>query len=204
MLHRTIITGLTGALLVFGVIGCQSTYKRSVGQAEAEVQEERASLIQDAQATVGNFKEEDPSINRFFENSYGYAVLPNVGKGGFIGGGSHGEGVVFEQGEFAGYTTLTQATVGAQAGGQSFSQIIFFEDQGVFNRFIEQGQRGSWDLTAQSSATLLNAGVGASADYDQGVAVFINPQGGLMLEAAVGGQKFDYMPSAGSVPATVR
>lgn len=233
MRYRTFATGMMAALLMFGIIGCQSTYKRSAGEAQADqeteqrAQAERASLVSDARATIENFKRTDPTIQRFFDNAYGYAVFPNVGKGGLIAGGSFGEGVVFRQGqpmegdsdryepaqgqaaqdalgEVVGYSNITQATVGAQLGGQTFSQIIFFEDEGTFNRFVQRGERGSWGPTAQASAVAMTSGAAANSDYSSGVASFIRSKGGLMGEAAVGSQKFSFESAAGGVPAQVR
>src|SRR5262245_55052824 len=85
--------------------------------------------VSDSQRTIDMFKREDPSIQRFFDNSYGYAVFPTVGKGAVGVGGAHGDGIVYEQGVSVGTTELTQVTVGLQLGGQSFSEIIFFQDK---------------------------------------------------------------------------
>ena len=42
------------------------------------------------------------------------------------------------------------------------------------------------------SAIALTAGASADADYDKGVAVFTMGQGGVMVDASVGGQNFTY------------
>src|SRR5262245_3446967 len=65
----------------------------------------------------------------FFDKSYGYAVFPTIGKGGLVVGGAHGSGRVYVNHKHVGDTSMTQVTVGFQAGGQAYSQIIFFEDK---------------------------------------------------------------------------
>ena len=133
-------------------------------------------------------KKDDPSIEKFFDESAGYAVFPNVGKGGIGIGGAHGKGLVITNDKVVGKTSLTQVTVGLQLGGQVYAEFIFFRDETALGHF----QRGNFELNAQASAVAVTAGASADADYDKGVAIFTNVGGGLMYEASVGGQKFKY------------
>ena len=128
------------------------------------------------------------SLKPYFKRARGYAVFPNVGKGGIGIGGARGSGEVFEKGEVIGKTTLTQVSIGFQLGGQAFSQIIFFKDKKSLERFTE----GNFEFGASASAALISEGANASADYSDGVAVLTYSKGGLMYEASIGGQKFSY------------
>ena len=94
------------------------------------------------------------------------------------------------KGEVVGRSKLSQGTVGLQAGGQAYSEIIFFKDKAAFNTFKD----GKLKLAAQASAIAVTAGASADSDYDGGVAVFTMGKGGLMLQAAVGGQTFTFEP----------
>jgi lipid-binding SYLF domain-containing protein len=110
-----------------------------------------------------------------------------------------------------GKTSMTQVTIGFQAGGQAFSQVIFFQDRRAYDDFIS----GNFEFGAQVSAVAITAGAqaqagstgssaGASggskdagkqtASYHKGTAVFTHAKGGLMYEASLGGQKFGYEP----------
>ena len=140
--------------------------------------------------TIANFKAKDPSMANLFNTAYGYAVFTNVGKGGLIVGGAHGKGQVFEQGRLVGYASLSQATVGAQIGGQSFDEIIFFETREALNKF----KSSEWTVAAQATAVAAASGAAANARYSDGVMIFTLGEKGLMVEAAVGGQKFKYEP----------
>jgi len=135
-----------------------------------------------------NLKEKDPGIQRFFDDSAGYAVFPSVGKGGIGIGGAFGEGLVIVDDMVVGHTELTQLSIGLQLGGQVYSEFIFFKDEVALGDF----QRGNFELGAQASAVAVDAGASADADYSKGVAIFTQAGGGLMFEASVGGQKFDY------------
>ena len=149
-------------------------------------QKEKAAV----EETIAKFKAADPSMKVFFEKAYGYAVFPGIGKGGFIIGGGHGDGWVYDQGKHIGRASLTQLTVGAQIGGQSYSEIIFFEDKKILDAF----KQGNWETSAQASAIIVKSGASKDASYDNGVAIFTMPKAGAMVEASVGGQKFNYTP----------
>ena len=139
-----------------------------------------------AQTAIAEFKEKDPSIERFFNEAAGYVVIPTVGKGGFGIGGARGKGLLYENGAPTAVVTLTQLTVGFQAGGQAYSEFIFFEDDIALASF----KRGNYELGAQASAVAVTAGASADAKFVGGVAIFTQAKGGLMAEASVGGQKF--------------
>jgi lipid-binding SYLF domain-containing protein len=161
--------------------------------------------------TVALFKNAGESAT-FFNNCYGYAVFPTVGKGGLVIGGAHGKGRVYEYGKYVGDVTVTQLSVGLQAGGQAYSQIVFFEDQRAFGEFTG----GDFEFGADASAVAITAAAGASAGtsgasatasggkkdattagaYHNGLAVFTIVKGGAMYQAAVAGQKFKYTPKA--------
>ena len=153
--------------------------------------------------------ESSPALKPFFDNAYGYAVFPAVGRGGFVVGGSYGKGRVYRQGKVHGNVTMTKVSVGFQAGGQAFSEIIFLQDKRAFDEFVSG--RFEFDATASAVAIIVGAqaragtsGASASAGtgpastnqveygYNKGMAVFVHPLGGLMYEAAVGGQKFRF------------
>jgi len=158
--------------------------------------------------TIGVFKK-SPAVQPFLEKAYGYAVFPTIGKGGIGIGGAYGKGQVYRNGVVTGEVSLTKVTIGFQLGGQTFSEIIFFEDERAYNDFTS----GAFEFDAAASAVAITAGVqakagtegstaGASAgpatgtqansSYQKGMAVFVHTKGGLMYEAAIGGQKFKF------------
>jgi lipid-binding SYLF domain-containing protein len=146
--------------------------------------------------------------SHYFKSAYGYALFPTIGKAGLGIGGAHGKGRVYRGGSHVGNTSMTQASIGFQAGAQAFSQIIFFEDERAFNEFTG----GNFEFGAQASAVAITAAVSGTASttgssagasggqrdattagrYYKGMAVFTVAKGGLMYEAALGGQKFSY------------
>ncbi len=148
------------------------------------------ALQLDVARAIVNIKKADPGIEAFFENAAGYAVFPSVGKGGVIVGGAYGKGLVIVDDKVDGHTTMTQATVGLQLGGQKYAQFIFFRDRIALEHF----KRGNFEIGAQASAVAITKGASADANYDKGVVIFTQAAGGLMAEGSVGGQKFTYEP----------
>jgi lipid-binding SYLF domain-containing protein len=150
----------------------------------------RDALVANADAALAAMKADDPSFDDFLDRAYGHVVFPEVGKGGLIVGGAYGRGVVYEAGKMIGYADITQATVGLQAGGQTFAEVIAFENKAAVDRFVNR----NYELAAQASAVALKSGAAASAKYTDGVAVFTYVRGGLMAEASIGGQQFRFVP----------
>ncbi len=148
-------------------------------------------------------------VQPFFKNCYGYAVFPTIGKAGLGIGGAYGKGKVYQGGKVTGTTSLTKLSIGFQAGGQAFSQIIFFQDKRSYGEFTN----GEFEFDASASAVAITAGVQAKAgtegatgsatagpatgaqaetSYRKGMVIFVHAKGGLMYEAAIGGQKFSF------------
>ncbi len=142
--------------------------------------------VGEANKTIAEFKEKDPGMSKFFSSSYGYAVFPGIGKGGLGVGGAGGKGTLFNSGSAVADTKMSQITIGFQAGGQKYAEVIFFEDAERYNDFVS----GSYEFAAQVSAVALASGASADAKYKEGILVVTMAIGGLMYEASVGGQKF--------------
>ena len=155
-------------------------------------EEVRIQLEKDVPETIASYKKTDPGMERFFKDSAGYVVFPRIGKGGFIFAGGHGTGGVYEKGQLIGAASITLASVGFQAGAQAFSEIIFFSDAAALDRF----KQNKFEFNANVSAVIIKAGASKGANYRDGVAVFTQPLGGAMVEAALGAQKFSFRPDA--------
>jgi lipid-binding SYLF domain-containing protein len=142
--------------------------------------------VDEANEAISNFKNTNSEIEKFFSSAYGYAVFPGIGKGGLGVGGAAGKGVVYQGGVPVADTKMSQVTIGFQAGGQKYAEVIFFEDEKAYTRFVSD----KFEFAAQVSAVALKSGVSLDAKYTDGMLVFTIPIGGLMYEASIGGQKF--------------
>jgi lipid-binding SYLF domain-containing protein len=169
-----------------------------------------AREVKDYGATVAEFKK-IAVVAPFFESAHAYAVFPTVGKGGLGIGGSHGKGQVYQGGKVIGFTSTSDVSIGLQAGGQAYSQVIFFQDAAALEKFTS----GNFEFAASASAIAVQSTAGATAgtegvtasaggsktekaaagaEYQNGMAVFTMAKGGLMYAATIAGQKYTYKP----------
>jgi hypothetical protein len=146
------------------------------------------SVHSEVEATLARVKSKHRELGPALKKAHGYAVFPAVGRASAVLGGTHGRGEVFEHGELVGYATMSQATVGIQLGGQTFSEIVIFNSKEALYRF----KRGRVAFTAQASVALLKAGACAVSDYEKDVVTRGFSQGGMLLELALGFQRFTY------------
>ncbi len=154
------------------------------GQSESK----KDKIIADSKTAKAEFIKADGQMQAIFTKSYGYVIFPNVGKGGLGVGGAAGNGVAYEHNKMVGMAKLSQITIGFQAGGQAYREVIFFESKKDMDRFKENRV----EFSAQVSAVAAASGASANAKYVEGVMVFTMQKGGLMYEASVGGQKFKF------------
>jgi lipid-binding SYLF domain-containing protein len=149
---------------------------------------DKDTLLAESAAAMKRMSAEDPGVAALVRRSYGYALFPKVTKGGLVVGGARGQGVVYERGRHVGYCDLTQGSVGLQAGAQTFSELLVFENKAALDRF----KAGQLNFSADASAVVLKTGVATDVTFVDGVAVVVSPIGGVMVEAALGGQQFTY------------
>ena len=169
-----------------------------------------AAEVKDYSKTIKVFKD-SPVVEKFFKNSYGYAVFPIIGKAGFVVGGSYGEGQVYRHNKVTGKSSVIKGSIGFQAGAEAISEIVFFEDKRAYGEFTSgnfefDGTAQAVAITAGAQAKAGTGGVSAGASagpktgaqmntsYHKGMATFVHAQGGLMYEFSVGGQKFTFKP----------
>jgi lipid-binding SYLF domain-containing protein len=145
-------------------------------------------IINDAEKVQQKMLQKDQGLQKFFDNSSGYAIFPNVGEGSFIVGGASGNGVVYENGSAIGMADLKKLDVGLQAGGQEVAEIIFFETDEALAKFKDD----QFTFSAEAAAVVLEEGISKNANYSNEVLVFAIPKAGLMADLSVGGQKFSF------------
>jgi lipid-binding SYLF domain-containing protein len=175
--HAIVVLGL-----VIGLMGGCSTGSVTKDEGDA--------LLKRSQASRQEWNKVDPQFEAFAKKGYGYAFFPEITKGGFVVGGAHGRGIVYEKGQHVGYADLTQMSVGFQAGLQDYSQLIVFANQPAMDRF----KRNEIDFGANASAVVADKGAAMGAQFVDGVAVFVRPIQGAMAEASLGGQQITYLP----------
>ncbi|MEE2908405.1 MAG: hypothetical protein VX527_11325 [Planctomycetota bacterium] len=172
-----VMTGFLGMAMIGS--GCSTT---------PDTPEARDNLVADAEMTVRQFRSMDSRTNTFFDNAYAYVVFPKITKGGAGIAGAYGRGVAFQGGMMQGFADVTQGTLGAQLGGMSWSEVLFFENRWAFDKFKSNqfvaSANASWAGPKEGGTNTLN--------YSDGVMIFTMDTRGFAVTAAMGGQQFHY------------
>ena len=175
------IIRLLTIVAIVGSAACATAPKTEAGRRDLEAK--AAETLQDMRAR-------DSALQAVLDSSAGYVVFPEIGKGGVIVGAAYGRGILYEGGRAVGFVELNQGSIGAQLGGQTFSELIVFRDPFDIARL----KGGKFSIGADASAVVLTTGASASARFVDGVAVFTVPRGGLMAELSVTGQQLNFQP----------
>lgn len=171
-------------IILVMVMACVINIAPIFGQSDSK----KNKIIADSHTAKAEFIAADGLMKALFDKSYGYVIFPNVGKGGLGVGGAAGNGAVYENNKVIGMAKLSQVSIGFQAGGQAYREVIFFESKKEMDRF----KSSQFEFSAQASAVAVTAGASGNAKYTDGVMVFTMQKGGLMYEASIGGQQFKF------------
>jgi len=149
---------------------------------------ERQSLRQSAEATLGEMIARDPAIRDVTQGAVAYAVFPAIGKGGVLIGGAYGKGILYEAGVATGYVSLEQASLGAQLGGQSFSEVLVLRTADD----VDALKAGRYTVGGNAGVVVLGAEAEAHTTFAPNASVFVLSRGGLMVDASINGQQLKY------------
>jgi Las17-binding protein actin regulator len=178
---RKVRLGVLVAFLIWMMVACSTA---------PATQEGKDDLVRQAAAALTAWNREIPGVEGFARWNYGYALFPEIAKGGVGLGAAYGRGVVYAQGQHIGYADLSQGSVGLQLGGQTYQELIVFDDKAALERFKE----GGFALSADTSAVLIKPGYAASVGFTEAATIFLKPIGGLMGEMVMAGQQLTFVP----------
>ena len=177
---------LIAVVSIFAIVG--GTPARAEWQANPDDKRQ----VQAATA-IARFHEKKPQMQPYFDEAYGYAILPGVTRIGIGFGGAYGKGVVVEGDELIGHTSFAQFTSGIQMGAKYFSMIVFFKDEAALNDY----KLSQMQFMGQIGVDLATVGASGTPSFSDGVAIFAMTRFGLMGEFTISGARFKFKPLAG-------
>jgi lipid-binding SYLF domain-containing protein len=146
--------------------------------------EERSARVDQADQALNKMVSNDPSLRRLLDESAGYIVIPRVVEAGFIAAGGAGKGVLYEGGRPIGYVQLSKGSLGLTVGGHTFAELIIARDQNALAAI----KSGDFKFSGETAAVAVTSGVAGSTMFKNGVAVFVQPEAGGMLNLSLAGQ----------------
>ncbi len=141
-----------------------------------------------AAKAIAQLRARIPGTETFFEDAYGFAILPSVTRFALGFGGAYGRGIVVEGDDVIGTTGFWQFSSGIQGGVRNFSMIIFFKDKEA----LEYYKTGELQFMGQAGIAVATVGAAGTPAYNEGVAIVTVSRLGLMFEFSYSGAKFTY------------
>ncbi|HSZ59795.1 MAG TPA: YSC84-related protein [Tepidisphaeraceae bacterium] len=181
---RSILLPLCAVSLA-ALVGCETNSPNSAASG--------VDLNNKSQTALQQMTAQDPHLQDMLNNSIGYAIFPEIGQGAVGVGGASGQGVVNRNGQRVGTVKMTQLSIGPDLGGQTYSELIIFQNEKALNQIMND----ALEFGAEAHATVVKAGAAAGTQFNNGVAVFILPKGGLEVGASLTGQKFHFTANSG-------
>ena len=143
-------------------------------------------------AALKELQRKRPEIKKVLDESAGYAVVPSIGRASLVLGGAYGIGEVFAHDRVIGYAAIVELSLGVQVGGTTFHELVVFHDEGSLKRF----KSGKFAFAADAAVEIVKAGGQASKGFGAGSSIYVFAEGGMLLDLAIGGQKFIFKPAA--------
>lgn len=148
-----------------------------------------AEINKDADAAIKQLEAQDPNYRTLLQKALGVLVFPKIIKGGLIIGGEYGEGALRENGKTVRYYSIAAASLGLQAGGQSFSYALLFMKQAALD-YLHKSD--GWAIGSGPSVVVMDKGMAASmtsTTVTQDVIAIPFGQSGLMAGLSLEGSK---------------
>jgi lipid-binding SYLF domain-containing protein len=143
-------------------------------------------------AALKQVQSKNSELKKVLDKSAGFAVVPAIGRSSLVLGGAYGLGEVFKGERVIGYAAIVELTIGVQVGGTTFHEIVVFHDEGALKNF----KQGKYAFAADAAVEIVKAGAQASKGFGASSSIYVFDDGGMLLDLAIGGQKFIFKPAA--------
>lgn len=168
------------------VLAVALTFALGIQTARAESADE---IDKGATAALEQLFKQTPAAKALADKAVGVLVFPKITKAGLVVGGQSGEGALRQGGKTVGYYNSSAASVGLQAGVQTFSYVLILMNKSGLD-YLAKSE--GWELGVGPSFVVVDEGVAktlttttAKAD----VYAFIFGQKGLMGGLGLQGTK---------------
>jgi lipid-binding SYLF domain-containing protein len=175
---RMVMIGATVGMVLFSSLTAGSAWAASASEIDRNVSQ---ALITIYQTT--------PGAKLLADHAKAILVFPNVVKAGFIIAGQYGDGALRRGGKTVGYYRSLAASVGLQAGAQSYGYALFFIDDASLE-YLQKSQ--GWELGTGPGLVVLDKGFEknlSTTTLHKGVYAFVFGAKGLMAGIDIQGSK---------------
>jgi lipid-binding SYLF domain-containing protein len=155
----------------------------------AAVAADAAQLGRDAQSALTSLYAKVPAAKALGANARAILVFPKVTKAGLGVGGQLGDGALIKGGKVVAYYNTAGASVGLQAGAQTFGYAMFFMTDAALQAL---DKAGGFEVGVGPSVVVMDEGKAKTATtttMKDDIYAFIFGQQGLMAGLGIQGNK---------------
>ena len=150
------MAGIRDCMLALGLV-----LATIMGPPQAAVAASATELTTDGKAALERLSAESDRARRYGQNAKAILVFPRIVKAGLVVGGQSGEGVLLVNGEPSGYYRISAASVGLQAGGQTFGYVLFLMNDEAVGYLREHD---GWAIGTGPNVVVYDEGAAAAAN----------------------------------------
>ncbi len=161
----------------------------ALSNGSAQAATSKQELNTDAAQALKMLTAKNPAAANAAKQAKAILIFPNIVKAGLVFGGAYGEGVLQDHSKVDGYYNSITASVGWQAGAQSYGYAVFLmTDKAV--KYLRDTK--GWEIGVGPTVVLVNEGVAknlSSTTLKDDAYAFIFDQQGLMASLSIEGTK---------------
>jgi lipid-binding SYLF domain-containing protein len=171
------------------LIGVILSVSLALGATPVAVEDTPAEITKNAQAALDSLYAQVPGAKALGAKAHAILVFPKVTKAGLGIGGQHGEGALFQGGKSVGYYKTTGASIGLQAGAQTYGYAMFFMNEKALQQL---DKADGFEVGVGPSVVVLDEGKAktvTTTTAKDDIYAFIFGQKGLMAGLGIQGNK---------------
>jgi lipid-binding SYLF domain-containing protein len=150
-------------------------------------------LDADSQTSLSSLESTNGFARRLAHEAKAILIFPNVVKAGLIFGGAYGEGELIEGSKVEGYFNSITGSWGLQAGGQSYSYVVFLMTDNAL-KYVHDTH--GWEIGVGPTVVVVDEGVAknlSTSTLKDDAYAFIYGQQGLMAGISIEGTKISHV-----------
>ena len=148
-----------------------------------------AEISKNAHAALTSLYERVPAAKSLGAKAHAILVFPKVTKAGLVVGGQHGEGALMKGGKSVAYYSTTGASVGLQAGAQTYGYAMFFMNEKALQQL---DKADGFEVGVGPSVVVVDEGMAkniTTTTTKDDIYAFVFGQKGLMAGIGIQGNK---------------
>ena len=152
--------------------------------------ERRAEVDKRSNEVLQRLYKAKPGAKEAISKAYGYAVFTNLGINLVFVSAAGGNGLARAKGGKPIYMKMASAGIGLGLGVKDFRGIFVFDNQQVFDKFVNSGWEAGAHADAVAKAGKEGGALEGAVTVAPGVRLYQLTENGLALEATIQGTKY--------------